>query len=383
MAAAVPRAREELTAGWVEALLREAGLLDDRARVEALEVEEIGVGRGYVGLTLRLRPTYAPAAAGPASLVAKLPTFVEMTRESDKQLIDTLYETEIAWYREFGASCPIRVPARYWSGADAGAGRFCLVLEDLGDRRQTDQVGSCDLADARLAVETLARLHAHWWHDRSLLERDWLMTSERFSDMMQPLYAQGWETFWTKLGAGLPADYEPVGTALVEQFPALVARGTSSAWTLVHGDYRLENFLFGPQGSDELCVLDWQIVSVGSGARDLAYFVSQNLLPEMRRKYEKDLLALYREGLAAGGVRDYTAERLLHDYRLGLLLATVIPVNGARFIQEQREQGSAYLNDEQRELFERALAAGEMLMKVIAERNIEAIFDNAAQDLLG
>ena len=64
----------------------------------------------------------------------------------------------------------------------------------------------------------------------------------------------------------------------------------------MHGDYRLENFLFGPEGSDELCVLDWQIVSVGSGARDLAYFVSQNLLPEMRRKHEKDLLALYREG---------------------------------------------------------------------------------------
>lgn len=380
MSAVIPLRREEVTAAWVQALLRESGSLADSARVVDLQVDEIGVGRGYVGLTLRLRPTYEPTQAGPASLVAKLPTFVEMTRESDKALIDQLYVTEIHWYRSYGASCPIPVPACYWSGIDAENGRFCLVLEDLGDLRLRDQLGSCSAEDARLAVSTLARAHAHWWGDPSLLAQDWLMDSDAFTEMWHPLYLMGWELFWSTFGGALPAEYEPIGSAINRQLPALVAR--SDAWTLLHGDYRLENFMFGPEGSAQIHVLDWQVVSIGSGARDLAYFMSQNLTTELRRSCEPELLALYHRGLVEGGVSGYESDQLYDDYRAGLLLATAIPVNAARFFEEQKAQGGDYLSPDERELFDRALDAGEVLVKVMAERNVAAILDNKAQELL-
>ncbi len=382
MGAEIPLRREEVTPAWVQALLHESGSLGDSARVVALQVDEIGVGRGYVGLTLRLRPRYEPAQAGPASLVAKLPTFVKMTRESDKQLIDQLYTTEIHWYRSYGATCPVPVPAHYWSGIDAENGRFCLVLEDLGDLRLRDQLGSCSAEDARLAVSTLARAHAHWWGDRSLLAQDWLMDSDGFTKMMHPLYLMGWEPFWSTFGSALPAEYEPIGSAINRQLPALVARSMRAAWTLVHGDYRLENFMFGPEGSGEIHVLDWQLLSIGSGARDLAYFTSQNLTSELRRSCERGLLELYHRGLVEGGVSGYPLEQLYDDYRAGLLLATAIPVNAARFFEEQKAQGSDYMSREEKELFDRALEAGEVLVKVMAERNVAAILDNKAQALL-
>ena len=56
--------------------------------------------------------------------------------------------------------------------------------------------------------------------------------------------------------------------------PAAPARG-ASAWTetsaaaktLTHGDYRLDNILFGEgDGSTPICIVDWQTVGVGQGA---------------------------------------------------------------------------------------------------------------------
>jgi aminoglycoside phosphotransferase (APT) family kinase protein len=64
-------------------------------------------------------------------------------------------------------------------------------------------------------------------------------------------------------------------------------KGNASGRTLIHGDYRIENFLVGPPGTDdELVVLDWQVVSVGNGRRDLAYFIGQNIEEASRGEQE-------------------------------------------------------------------------------------------------
>jgi hypothetical protein len=154
----------------------------------------------------------------------------------------------------------------------------------------------------------------------------------------------------------------------------------SGARTLVHGDYRLENFMFDDPG--KLIVLDWQIVHAGGGGQDLAYFISQNLTIEARRELEQDLIRAYFDTLVAGGA-DYSWERCMRDYRAGLLVGMAIPVNGVRAFEEVSATGGGdQLTDDQRELLNRALESGALLIETMTERNVAAIFDNNAHELL-
>ncbi len=378
----IPRTREEITPEWMTAVLASGGYLDG-GRVERVSVEDIGVGRGYVGQTLRVTLTFSgPAGRAPASVVAKLPTFVELTSD-DQALVDLLYSTEIQWYRDLSADAPVRVPISYWGAMEPDAGRYCLLLEDLSDLDTSDQLTACTPEQAELAVINLAKLHARWWGSERLSQLDWLPTSEFQGGLAQSLYSLGWGRFGETLGAALPREFEAIGDRIGPSLPRLFEMGSDSATTLVHGDYRIENFLFGEPGSaDELVILDWQLVGAGSGLRDLGYFLSQNLTPEARREDEERLLRLYQDTLTAHGVRGYDFDRCRDDYRLGLLIAMFIPVNGVRTIADLRESGGGDLDGEERAAFEQAMESGTALVRVMAERTIAAILDNRAAELL-
>jgi hypothetical protein len=378
MPAPVPTSFEDLTPAWLTDALTDAGILAGET-VTAVEMEEIGVGRGYVGLTLRLRPTYdRPRAGLPASVVAKLPTFVEVPPDL-AQFIDLLYVTEIRWYQELRARCPLNVPEFVWAGMDQPRHRYCLLLQDMGSLRMMDQVGSCSREDAFLAVRELARLHAAHWNDPAL-SAEWLPGLPLMTMLTQMIYMGGWEQFWAQLGPQLPAEFEEIGSAIGPAMGALLAMLESGARTLVHGDYRLENFMFDDPG--KLVVLDWQIAHSGGGGQDLAYFVAQNLTVEARRELEQDLIRAYYDTLVAGGL-DYSFERCLRDYRAGLLVGMAIPVNGVRAFQEVSATGGGdHLTEDQRELVGRALESGFALIQTMTERNVAAIFDNNAHELL-
>jgi aminoglycoside phosphotransferase (APT) family kinase protein len=51
------------------------------------------------------------------------------------------------------------------------------------------------------------------------------------------------------------------------------------AVSLVHGDFRLDNFMFAKSGSDILAVLDWELSTLGHPTADLAYQCMQWRLP--------------------------------------------------------------------------------------------------------
>ena len=144
----------------------------------------------------------------------------------------------------------------------------------------------------------------------------------------------GWPLFAERVVRRVCPEFEPIGERLARDFGALYARGEASAATLVHGDFRSENLLFGDPDSDEaVVVLDWQLVGRGSGARDLAYFIGQSLDVPSRRALEADLLETYYRSLTRAGVRGYTFEQLREDYALGLLMAMFIPIKSRWSVQ--------------------------------------------------
>jgi hypothetical protein len=109
--------------------------------------------------------------------------------------------------------------------------------------------------------------------------------------------------------------------------------------------------------------------------------MAQSLTTDSRRVHEARLLDVYRTTLMAAGVGEYSADQLYDDYRRGLLAAMRIPTAGAGEFERLRG-----MLDQQRgavrEGFEVVIQAGEKLMRMIAERNVAAIVDTNAQELL-
>ncbi len=66
--------------------------------------------------------------------------------------------------------------------------------------------------------------------------------------------------------------------------------------TIIHSDVHIGNWY--QTGSGTMGLTDWQMMGIGHWARDLSYTLATALLPEDRRKWEKDLVALYADRLS-------------------------------------------------------------------------------------
>jgi Ecdysteroid kinase-like family len=132
---------------------------------------------------------------------------------------------------------------------------------------------------------------------------------------------------------------EPEFLALVVKLPEVLARSQedrSSPRTLQHADFRLDNVLFDVKGGTRpmATTLDWQILSIGPGVMDVAYFLSAGLDPSERRRHEADLVRFYHAELTQRGVRNYDWDHCWHDYRRqtlhGILMGVFSALSVAR-----------------------------------------------------
>jgi hypothetical protein len=136
------------------------------------------------------------------------------------------------------------------------------------------------------------------------------------------------DLFLEKLGPRMSAASHEV----LNGYPELVADWLMlhpERFALLHGDFRLDNLMFAPDGS--ITVVDWQTISVGLPARDLAFFVATSLTSEDRQAAERSLVSAYHDALLAEGVADYSPEQCFEDYRLGLLHVLLIASLGWAF----------------------------------------------------
>ena len=116
-------------------------------------------------------------------------------------------------------------------------------------------------------------MHAPALGDQAMAQADWL---NRESPMNQALIGQLYAGFVDRYGDQIAPDHREVCERLVASFDAYLAAEAASgrAQGLVHGDYRLDNMLFGQPGADRpLTVVDWQTVTWGPAMTDVAYFL--------------------------------------------------------------------------------------------------------------
>jgi aminoglycoside/choline kinase family phosphotransferase len=135
------------------------------------------------------------------------------------------------------------------------------------------------------------------------------------------------------------ADEDPVTLHEVAAVLAEWQLARPDPFSLIHGDYRLDNLLFGPD-DDDVVAVDWQTAALGPPLRDVAYLLGTSLEPDQRRASEQALVEEYHHGLVAGGVDGYDVDRCWDDYRLGHLQGPMITVIGCMYATGDRTDRS-------------------------------------------
>jgi len=312
---AAPKAPSELTPAWITETLRAAGTLGSGAAVTGFTASPIGEGVGLLGSLVRLGLDYASAAAdAPRTLVAKFSTANAENRAV--AMAFGVYAREVGFYRHVAPGLPGATPRCYAAEYDAASGASLLLLEDLDGYRMGDQVEGCAAAEAELLIDLLAPMHARYWgcaDDPALAWAPQIDGSMQLEGFAQGC-AAGWDPCAARFGHVIGPEILAQRDRFIAAMPELSRRMARPPQTLVHGDLRLDNLMFGMRADQRPVVaIDW-IVSFSAGVHDLAYLLSQNLQIEERRAHERRLVARYQRRLSALGVAGYDAETAWADY---------------------------------------------------------------------
>ncbi|OBJ03222.1 phosphotransferase [Mycobacterium alsense] len=277
----------DLTAAWLAAAIG-TGPVSDFA------VERIGTGQ--MSECYRVRLTYErPEAGWPASVVLKVAASDPVSRQTGSAL--GLYEREVRFYGDIAPRLGGPIAPCYHAALDTATGVFDLLLGDAGPAVVGDEIAGATTDQARIAVVELGRLHGPLLGDTTLAEAPWL---NRDAPLNQAMIATLYAGFVERYGDLIAPEHRVVCERLVAAFDGYLAQESepSRIRGLVHGDYRLDNLLFGTAGADRaLTVVDWQTVAWGPALTDLSYFLGCALRTEDRRERYDELLGAYYEAL--------------------------------------------------------------------------------------
>ena len=276
----------DLTTEWLTAAIGEG-------QVGAFTFERIGTGQ--MSECYRVAITYADGQDGPASMVLKVAAADPSSRQTGLAL--GLYEREVRFYTDIapGLDGPV-APCRH-AAFDPATGAFDLLLGDATPAVVGDEIAGATMEQAHLALTQLGRVHRPLLDDSALAAAEWI---NRESPLNQGLVSALYAGFIDRYRDAVLPEHREVCERLVASFDAHLATEAAPNMPrgLIHGDYRLDNMLFGAEGVERpLTVVDWQTVTVGPALTDVAYFLGCALDVEQRRAHSEELLRSYHDAL--------------------------------------------------------------------------------------
>jgi hypothetical protein len=336
---AIPKDLEHMTAEWLTRCLHDAGALA-HGTVAARRVTRFGEGVGLLGQLARVELTYSADASGelPRSLVIKLASQLPQNLALCEAI--RLYWREHNFYAHSQRETPLHTPHMYVSEL-VGLTEQLLILEDIRDASAGDQIVGATAAQVRCAARHVAKHHARFWRQPRAGAQSWLpcLSDAAIAPIVQHLTALG----TPKLLAQLPECFDDttraVASELCEKLVPLSAALCSGITTFCHGDYRIDNLLFG--GPLELTVVDWQLCYEACPPYDVAYLMTQSVEPPLRRQIEAEVLHGYHAALEANGVRQYSEAQLFQDYRRATTYCLCYPLIAAGTLDLSNERGRA------------------------------------------
>ena len=279
----------DLTAAWLAAAIGAGPLAD-------FSVERIGTGQMSECYRIRLRYADGEAASDrPESVVLKVAATDPESRQTG--LAMGLYEREVCFYGDIAPGLAGPIAPCYHAAVDTATGVFDLLLGDAGPAVVGDEIAGATIEQARLGVAELGRLQGPMLGDVALAQAPWL---NRESVVSQAIFTALYAGFIDRYADRITAEHRVVCERLVAAFDGYLAQESEEGRIqgLIHGDYRLDNMLFGTADADRaLTVVDWQTVSWGPALTDLSYFVGGSLPTEDRRAHYDVFLQAYYDAL--------------------------------------------------------------------------------------
>lgn len=317
----IPATPDEVTAQWLSTVLG----------TPVADVAVSPIGTGQTGATYRVEVTYGSGGGNdlPATFVVKLPSQEASVRAS----ASFGYQAEHAFYTEVADTVQVPMPRCYYCDIGSNGTDFVLLLSDMAPAVQGDQIAGCDAQDAELAARALAGLHGPRWCDPAWRDFAGAVMGKPGEDSAKGLgdvFTMAVGITLDKLGGRLsPDDAATLNEVAAVMAPWLMLE--PDRFSILHGDFRLDNLLFDPDHT-RISVVDWQTLAVGLPARDLAYFIASGLEPELRAQVEKELVADYHGALLDHGVRDYDLDTCWRDYRIGMPQVPLITALAVAFV---------------------------------------------------
>lgn len=290
--------------GWIGAALG--------TRVTSLEATLLGEGRGLQSTTWRLLLNCDPPDNGPASVILKSETSDQDFNEFSR--LNNAFGREVGVYTHCTPRLPDHQPSVY---ATNNSEPFWLLMEDLTHLRSGDQVIGLSDQETLATIRRMAAIHAEFWMDPGLQQHSWLPSHGFWFSTPDPAIV---EDFFATYGVRFGPDVCRLYRAVLEQTSAIDAAIAARPWTLVHGDLRADNLLFGRTAEDpDSVIIDWSWASRSVAAIDIAFLVGGSTPQVQRLRRHDDLLLAWHRELLNRGVRDYSLSEARRDLQLAAL----------------------------------------------------------------
>ena len=330
-----------LTPEWLTEALRNTRAIEPGVVITGISASQLGEGVGMMSELLRLTPTYdGPAGDAPRTFIAKYASQNPTNRQIAMSF--NLYEREVRYFAELDAQTSARCPAIYLTELDGDS--FLILMEDMADYRVGNQIAGATLEEAGMAIDELAKLHAAFWNNVDGIS--WMphVSGSQHALNMQNGTEAGWATMVSEFGDYLSPAVLAMRDDLKPSIAPLQRYMDQPPLTLSHGDFRMENFLFGTRPEHHpMVILDWQGPLLARGMQDVALLLGQSAKVEVRRGHERELLGRYLDGLAREGVAGYGFEEAWDHYRHAMLYNWAYATVVSGTLDPTNERGFAWM----------------------------------------
>jgi hypothetical protein len=312
LATDVPWAPEAITTEWLNATVAPA--------FPGAAVVSSDLGPGSSGTSVRRQLSLkwsdgAPPEAPRSLFMKTCPSFVTRMANS----AGGVAVAEGNFYRLLRPKLDIEAPLGYFSAFDPVSCRSIHLLEDLVATKQASFCNwktAIDRPKAESVVDLLAKTHGRFYGDPELEAMSgWMRTTTQW--IVNGFVRSGFDKNHREafvVGADLmPADMRDAGQRSFDAVLASLEMHDKLPRTLVHSDVHLGNWYTTGDGRMGLC--DWQCISRGHWARDLAYAVATVLTVEDRRAWERELVRRYADALSEAAGQRFDEETVFDAYR--------------------------------------------------------------------
>lgn len=328
----IPTEFDHATAQWFTEVIG----IDDVAT--SARWERIAEGVGLLGRLARFELQWTKGT-GPATVIVKLPSVIPEMIEM-AQLFG-FYDREINFYSNPGVTS-VRTPRCWHVDASPDVVPFVIVMEDLADARIVDQLEGCTLEDGLRVARAAARLHAPLWGKPELHELSWLpAVNGPLYSAAQPVLQESAPAFVERWGPMIGAEAAALALRVADNLNNIQHRAAEGPLTICHYDLRLDNLLFDDR-SDEVVMIDFQLMGTQRGPFDLSYFLGWSMTPDQRRAHTDTILDEYAAVLGEEGV---AVDRGWIDdvYRESMLMIVAMGITTGVDAVTENERGDALI----------------------------------------